>query len=94
MTVANVADLILYLGGLAGAVITIGTLLHVVAVRPLRRKVAEEIDQHVSKQLGEIKAEVTPNSGRSMRDAVTRTEAKVELLTSRFDAHLVNHPRP
>jgi hypothetical protein len=42
--------------------------------------------------VGDIKKEVQPNGGSSMRDVVNRTAEKVESLEKRFDEHLGRRP--
>lgn len=40
----------------------------------------------------DIRKEVKPNGGGSMRDVVNRTAAQVQSLEERFDEHLCTHP--
>jgi hypothetical protein len=44
--------------------------------------------KQVAEPLGRVEAEMTPNQGASMKDAVGRIEHKVETLGVRFDDHL------
>lgn len=100
MSVRDVGDLVIYAGAVAGALGAIGVLLRVLVVRPIRARINEQIETHVSRklttvgdQVGEVQAEVSPNRGKSMADAVNRTEVKVDHLANRLDSHLIHHPR-
>lgn len=98
MTVKDFGDALIYLGALAAALTAIGGLLYWVAVRPFRRWLREQIGEvrETAEQTrvaaAAVHAEVTPNHGSSMKDAVTRTEQKVDQLDRRFTDHLINHP--
>lgn len=77
-------DLLLYLGGGAGALLALGTLARG-AWRINRRIVG----------IAAAVVELVPNGGGSIKDTVHRTEQKVDdtsrrvdELTERFDAHL------
>lgn len=99
MTVRDVFDVVLYLGALATALAAIGVVGRWVIVRPLKKWIAEQIrpvrqtTQAVQETADKVHAEVTPDHGGSLKDVVTRTELKVDVLTQRFDDHLLNHPK-
>ncbi len=99
MTFRDLGDIILYLGGVATALAAIWLVLRWAVLRPLKRWIGEQIRQvkqgteAVQETANAVKAEVTPNHGNSLKDAVTRTEIKLDALTRRFDDHLINHPR-
>jgi hypothetical protein len=79
---------VIYLGMVAGALAAIGVVLRVAVVRPLQKWLREQI----SPQLAEVHAEVTPNHGGSLKDAVTRIEAVQQADVQRLTDHLTNHP--
>lgn len=85
----DVGDVILYAGGIATALAAIGVLLRYIVVRPMRKWIVEQVKQPVDA----VHAEMSPDHGHSLRDAVNRTEHKVDTLARRFDDHLINHPR-
>lgn len=106
MTIRDVGDVILYLGAIATALVAIGALLRWAVVRPIKKWITEQISpvrqttaavqkntQAVKETADRVHAEVTPNHGGSLKDVVTRTELKVDVLTQRFDDHLINHPK-
>jgi hypothetical protein len=79
-------DLIIYLGGGSAALLAIGALAR--GAWRINRRIVVIVDA--------VK-ELAPNGGRSIKDTVTRTEAKVtataeELrqLKEQFDAHLAD----
>lgn len=108
LTVRELGDLLIYLGALATALVGVGALLRWVVVQPMRRWVGQQIQEQVrgpleqtASEVGRITAEVHPNHGSSMRDAIDRTEKQVDrterevcVLAQRFDDHLLNHPGP
>lgn len=106
ITVREVGDVILYLGAVATALVAIGALLRWAIVRPIKKWITEQISpvrqtavavekntQAVMETADKVHAEVTPNHGGSLKDVVTRTELKVDVLAQRFDDHLINHPK-
>lgn len=88
MDVRTVGDALIYLGYLAAALAAIGVVVRVAVVRPLQKWLREQIKP----QLAEVHAEVTPNHGGSMKDAVGRIETAQKTLAARFEDHLSNHP--
>ncbi|MFE2044335.1 hypothetical protein ACFXAZ_26110 [Streptomyces sp. NPDC059477] len=81
-------DLILYLGGGAVALLAIGAVGK--GVWRANRRVVTIVD---------LVQELSPNSGHSIKDQVTRTaedvaetKESVTELTRRFDEHLAEHP--
>ncbi|WP_329251840.1 hypothetical protein OG417_07860 [Actinoallomurus sp. NBC_01490] len=101
MTVRGLGDVIIYLGAVAGALTAVGVLARWCVVRPLKRWLAAEVGAPLqqARQVAEdthskttaIEAEVSHNHGTSLKDAVTRTEQKVDTLSARFDDHLRTH---
>lgn len=93
----HIGDWIIYVGGVAGALISIGVVLRALILRAERRArvwVAREIGaplRETREQTATIAGEVSHNHGTSMKDAVTRTEVAVQTLTARFDDHLRTH---
>lgn len=100
MTIRDLTDLVIYAGAVAGALSAIGWLVYRVFVRSFVRWLREQIEQtrdHVvqARESAEaVQAEVTPNHGSSLKDAVVRTEVKLDVLGQRFADHLANHPGP
>lgn len=105
MTIKDLSDLVIYVGAVAAALSAIGFLIYRVAVRPFIRWLKAELGatreqlDAARQELGETKetaeavhAEVTPNHGSSMKDAVTRTEAEVRQLRRDLTDHITNHP--
>lgn len=89
MTVRDIGDVIIYAGTVAAALAAIGALLRYIVLRPLKTWITEQIKQPVDA----VHAEMSPDHGHSLRDAVNRTEGKVDSLTLRFEDHLINHPK-
>lgn len=87
-------DLLIYLGGGAGALLALGALA----------RAAWRINRHIVAIAAAV-VELVPNGGGSIKDTVHRTEEKVDgtvqkvdntaqelrTLTERFDAHLADH---
>ena len=91
MTVRHLGDLIIYLGAIAAALAAIGALLRYLVVGPLKRWIRDELRaplEATRSSAAAIETEVSRNSGSSMKDAVVRTEAKVDVLGERFNDHL------
>lgn len=99
MTVRDLTDLVIYAGAVAGALSAIGWLVYRVFVRSFVRWLREQIEQtrdhavQARESAEAVEAEVTPNSGSSLKDQVTRTEVKVDALGQRLADHIMNHPR-
>lgn len=79
---------VIYLGMVAGALAAIGVVLRFAVVRPLQKWLREQIRA----PLTEVHAEVTPNHGGSLKDAVTRIEAAQRAESQRLTDHLTHHP--
>lgn len=98
MTVKHLGDVVIYLGAIAVALTAMGVLLRRLVVMPLKRWLKEQIAQtrdavrDVQETANAVHAEVTPNHGGSLKDAVTRTEIKVDALSHRLADHISNHP--
>lgn len=98
MTFKEFGDLLIYLGAVAAALSAIAWLLHRVVWRPFvgwlkaelgaTRQAAESVNETAAK----VHAEVTPNHGTSLKDAVDRTEVEVRQLNQRLTDHITNHP--
>lgn len=98
MTIRDLTDLVIYAGAVAGALTAIGWFIYRVGVRPFVRWLKAEIGA-TREQLADtqqtaaaVHAEVTPNHGSSMKDAVNRTEAEVRQLRRDLTDHITNHP--
>lgn len=97
-TLKDLGDFVIYLGAFAAALSAIGYLLYRVAWTPFVRTLRAELGatreaaEAVQSTAEAVHAEVTPNHGSSLKDAVTRTEQKVDQLDRRFTDHLINHP--
>lgn len=83
-------EVILRIGAVAVALTAIAAALalvgRVVIVRPLRHFIAEALEEP-ARRVERLEAEFHPNSGTSMRDAVTRLETKVDRLAEDLSAH-------
>lgn len=104
ITIRDVGDALIYLGAIAAALGAITVVVKWAVVQPLKTMIRTEVRQ-VREQTTEIKqkadkvqetadrvhAEVSPNHGHSLKDAVTRTEHAVNALTRRFEDHLLTH---
>jgi hypothetical protein len=91
MTIMDVGNFFIYAGAIATALLAIGALLRFVVVRPLLKKLRAELAPVQAGMITTV-AEVTPDHGGSMKDQVTRTELKIDVLEERFKNHLINHP--
>lgn len=98
MTVKDLSDFVIYAGAFAAALSAIGWLLYRVLWRPFVRTLKDELGAtreaaEAGSQTAEaVHAEVTPNSGHSIKDVVDRTERKVDALGRRLADHIDNHP--
>lgn len=88
MELRTVGDALIYLGAIAAALAAIGLVARWAVVVPLRRWLQEQIQPPLER----VHAEMSPDSGLSLRDAVTRIERAQERLGSRLADHLANHP--
>jgi hypothetical protein len=62
----------------------------------LRQQVSEPLGR-MQTDVTSVQAEVSPNHGASMKDAVDRTERKLDAMVRRFEDHLLlghNNPAP
>lgn len=93
ITIKDFGDALIYVGAVAIALGAIGGVLNYVVVRPLKRWMADQITQRVAMPLDKVQHEVTANGdGRgSVKDQLGRLDAKVTLLSQRFDKHLESH---
>lgn len=98
MTIKHLGDLIIWIGAVAAALSATGWFVYRVFVRAFVRWLKEQITEtrgqvEAARETAEaVHAEVTPNHGSSLKDAVVRTETKVDQLDRRFTDHLINHP--
>lgn len=91
MTIKHLGDLIIWAGAVAAGLSAIGWLVYRLFVRPGVRWLREQVTE--TRTVAEaVHAEVTPNHGGSLKDAVTRTEIKVDALSQRLADHISNHP--
>ena len=91
MTVKDLGDVTVWVGAVAGALITIGFLSRVLFLRPLKAWITKDFAPRILEPLQAVKAEVTENEGRSLKDAVVRVEARLATLTARFEDHITLH---
>lgn len=81
MTIKDLGEVIIWIGGVAGAIAAICFLIRA-AWRANRRLV----------KVADLVTELSPNSGHSIKDTVHRIERKVDRLDERLADHLTNHP--
>lgn len=92
MTIKDLSDFVIYLGAFAAALSAIGYLLYRVAWRPFVRTLKAELG--ATRETAEaVHAEMSPNHGTSLRDAVDRAEVKLDSLDARLTDHIRDHPR-
>jgi hypothetical protein len=97
ITIKDVGNVILYLGGLCLALGAIGVVLRFAVVRPLKSLIDDRIEavqastKAVQETADQVHAEVSPDHGHSMKDTINRTEIKLDALTQRFEDHLRTH---
>jgi len=91
VTVKDFSGIIILIGSVAGALITIGLLTNFLVVKPIRRWMDREFAPKILAPLQLITQEVTENQGRSMKDALVRVEYHISTLDKRFDDHIVLH---
>ena len=90
ITIKDIGSLIIYLGALAAAVAAIAVVARYAIVNPLKTWLREQIKA----PLDGVSAEMAPNHGSTLRDAVNRIETRQDELSARFRDHLINHPGP
>lgn len=81
MTIKDLGEVIIWGGGVAGAIAAICFLIRG-AWRTNRRFV----------RIADAVTELSPNSGHSIKDTVHRIEAKVDGLDDRLTEHITDHP--
>lgn len=93
ITIKDFGDALIYIGAVSVALGAIGAVLNYVVVRPLKGWITEQITHRVEMPLDKVQHEVTANGdGRgSVKDQLGRLDAKVTLLSQRFDKHLESH---
>lgn len=87
ITLRDLFDAILYVGGVAAALTAIGLLMRFVVLKPLVRHIKEQ----VSAPLNRVHTEVHTNGGSTMKDQLTSIDRKLTSLSKRLDEHLENH---
>lgn len=87
ISLKDLGDTVLYIGGVAAALTAIGLLMRFVVLKPLVRHIKEQ----VSPPLAKVYTEVHTNGGSTMKDQLTSIEKKITILSKRFDEHLENH---
>lgn len=93
--VRSAGDAVIWLGAVAAALAAMGVVARVTVLRPLLRWLRRELQvplQEARDAAAAVHAEVSPNSGRSMKDQVTRMDDHLTGLAKRLDDHLTNHP--
>lgn len=91
MTVKDLGDLVIYAGAVAAALSAIAAAVWWIFVRPFTKWLREQITA-TQGTAEAVHAEMSPNHGTSMRDAVDRAEVKLDRLDERLDDHIRNHP--
>ena len=84
MTVNQVADWVIYLGAVSAALAGIGALLRAVVLVPLRRWLQDQIAGPVQV----IHHELTPNGGRSVKDAIDTLRGDMAELRVTLGEHM------
>jgi hypothetical protein len=91
MTVQDLGDITVAIGGVAISLLAIGALVRWLVLRPLKNWISQDFAPKILEPLHAVKDEVTENQGRSLKDAVTRVEARVGTLDKRFGDHITLH---
>ena len=91
MTLKDLGDVIVAVGAVCGALLLIAAVVRFVVLRPLKTWITKDLAPKILEPLHAVKAEVTENEGRSLKDAVVRIESRQATLTSRFDDHITLH---
>jgi hypothetical protein len=87
VTLHDLGDVIIFAGTVAGALITLSILAKWLILRPLKAYITKDVVTPIH----QVRAEVTENEGRSMKDAVVRLENRVAVLDARFADHITLH---
>lgn len=77
MQVKDVGDAVLYVGAICAALAAIGAVVAVVGRWAVLGPLKRWQERNLVQMLAETHAQVTPNGGSSMRDAVTRIERRL-----------------
>ncbi len=88
MTVQHLGNALIWLGSLASGLIALAVIGRYVIVRPLKRWIAQQLQEHIQP----IAAEVTHDHGASLKDSTVRTEQKVDSLAADLREHINHHP--
>lgn len=80
----TLGDLVLYLGAVATALVAIAYLFRRIVLLPLKAWIKEQVGDPVQ----EIRHEVTPNSGSSMKDDMSSVRESVDALTEQLTGHI------
>lgn len=95
----DLGSALIYLGYLAGALAAIGVVMRWVVLRWVMRPLKAWLREQIKAPVDQVHAEMSPNHGSSMRDAVNRIELRQRELSGRQDElgervrdHLINHP--
>lgn len=90
---------LIYLGYLAAALAAIGAVMRWVVLRWVMRPLKTWLREQIKAPVDDVHAEMTPNHGSSLRDAVNRIETRVNRIEARQDEHaqrfrdhLIKHP--
>ena len=90
MTTGQIGQLIIYAGELAGALAMLGVVARFLIVNPLKKWLREQIKA----PMDQVHAEITPNHGSSLADAIRRTETAVDEVRAGLVDHITRHPGP
>jgi hypothetical protein len=83
---------LIYLGYLAGALAAIGVVMRWVVLRWVVKPLKTWLREQIKAPVDDVHAEMSPNHGSSLRDAVNRIEARQNAMAERFRDHILNHP--
>ncbi|MBO2459367.1 hypothetical protein [Actinomadura violacea] len=88
----HVGSALIYLGYLAAALTAIGIVMRWVVLRWVMRPLKTWLREQIKAPLEGVHAEMLPNHGGSLRDAVNRIETRQNAMSERFRDHIINHP--
>jgi len=91
VTLKDLGDVIVAVGAVCGALLLIAAVVRFVVLRPLKTWITADLAPKILVPLQAIQTEVTENEGRSLKDAVVRTEHRITTLDKRFNDHITLH---
>lgn len=86
VTLRQAGDVLVYLGQLALAMAAVGVVLRFTVIRPFKHWIAEQLREPVG-QIAVLSAEMQPDHGSSLRDAVDRVEVALSSHVADHEAH-------